>query len=432
MLKKLPYKKIVIFTTISLLGLILTQSFWVFNAVQIGKKQFNHRVNIALEDILGELIDYQDTAIYKNKNSKILEKPKNIFCVLDTNLLRNLVGKYIRYHELDERYFYQIIKSSNDSVIYSSNEIYTIPHHVNSHRACLSCIWKEEYFHIALYFPHQKMEIILGLSLWLSLSVVFLLIVIAGYVYNVSIIIKQKKISEMKNDFINNMTHEFKTPLSTISIASEVLKKNGIDVNRIHKYADIIFDENQRMQHQVERVLQIAQLDKEELTLSLETIEIHELIKIAVDNLCLEHCDKEVNLKYKLNAQNTLLMGDKLHLTNIFKNLVDNASKYSGDKPHITIETKNISETEIQIDIIDNGIGINQKTIQHIFDKFYRVPTGNVHNVKGFGLGLYYVKTMVQAHNGEVFVVSELNKGSVFSVIFPLKVHKDVLIENQT
>jgi two-component system phosphate regulon sensor histidine kinase PhoR len=187
------------------------------------------------------------------------------------------------------------------------------------------------------------------------------------------------------------------------------------------------------MQHQVERVLQVAQLDKEELKLNLEQLDIHELAKTSIDNLCLEHCEKEVNLVYKLDAKNASMHGDKLHLTNIFKNLVDNAAKYSGDreKPEIIIESKNISETEIQIDVIDNGIGINQRAIQHIFDKFYRVPTGNIHNVKGFGLGLYYVKTMVQAHNGEVFVASELNKGSVFSVVFPLKEHKEVLTEHE-
>ncbi len=419
MLKKWPYKKIVLFTTISLLGLILTQSFWVFKAVNIGKKQFYHRANIALEDVLEELVEY------KNNNSssciQLPEKSNDIFCVLDTTLLKDVVGKYVRYHELGDQYFFQIIKSNTKAVVYSSNGNYKIPHNIDSHKACLSCVWKKEYYHLALYFPNQKIDILLGLSLWLSLSIVFILIVIGGYIYNVSIIIKQKKISEMKNDFINNMTHEFKTPLSTISIASEVLKKNGIDVDKIHKYADIIFDENLRMQHQVERVLQIAQLDKDELTLTLEWIDIHDLIRSAVDNLCLEHCQKEINLEYKLEAKNVILQGDKLHLTNIFKNLVDNASKYSGENSKIIIETKNVSKNELQIDIIDNGIGISQRSLQQIFDKFYRVPTGNVHDVKGFGLGLYYVKTMVEAHGGVIFVESELNKGSVFSVVFPLK-----------
>jgi len=264
--------------------------------------------------------------------------------------------------------------------------------------------------------------VFLELSLWLFLSVLFILIVIFIFAWIIRTIVLQKKLSEIKNDFVNNMTHEFKTPISTISLATEVLMNAdpATSMERMKKYSNIIYDENQRMRVQVERVLQMAQLDKGEYQLNKAKLDVHAVLRATVDSLCLDHSEKKVKVDFILEATKSEIIADKLHVGNIFSNLVDNAVKYSIQDPHIQCKTSN-SDTGIIIEFIDNGIGMSFEAQKHIFDRFYRVPTGNIHNVKGFGLGLYYVKTMVEAHGGSVSVKSEINRGSRFSVYFPFE-----------
>jgi two-component system phosphate regulon sensor histidine kinase PhoR len=235
------------------------------------------------------------------------------------------------------------------------------------------------------------------------------------------IIYRQKKLSDMKTDFINNMTHELKTPIATISIASEMLKDNSISAqaeNR-NKYAHIIFEENKRLANHVEQVLQIARFEKGELQLNLEDRDIHTIIESTAHRfqLILEELDGTIELN--LNAENDVIKVDELHFTNVINNLIDNAIKYNDKVPLIKINTFNIS-LGIQIEVIDNGIGLSKDDQQKIFEKFYRVGKGNVHDVKGFGLGLSYVQTIVEAHNGKIWVESKLKEGSKFIIQLPL------------
>jgi two-component system phosphate regulon sensor histidine kinase PhoR len=419
-MKRKSIRFIILVTTVSLLGLVVMQSFWMFKAMQMEEAQFGHRVDMALEDILNELVEYQDsTALNLIGLDQTGKHDNQVFDAVDTTLLDTLISKYFDYHMLGENYIFQIVKTSNDSVYYSSEPV-PQGYQQKQYRACLSCIWKEEYFHLAVLFPEQQKQIFVELGGWLLFSALFLLTVFVSFIYTITTIIKQKKLSEMKNDFINNMTHEFKTPLSTVSLASEVLLNgnSSSSVERVKKYAGVIYDENLRLQNQVERVLQIAQVERDELNLSITLINMHELIKSSVHNLCLENCEKEVAISYEFNATRYTINGDKLHLTNVITNLVDNAIKYSGSNPEIVIATRS-TNTGIEIDIKDNGVGMTPETQKQIFDKFYRLPTGNLHNVKGFGLGLYYVKSMLEAHNGSIHVKSEINKGSTFTLFFP-------------
>jgi two-component system phosphate regulon sensor histidine kinase PhoR len=419
-MKRKSIRFIILVTTVSLLGLVVMQSFWMFKAMQMEEAQFGHRVDMALEDILNELVEYQDSTTLNLIGLDQTGKHDNqVFDAVDTTLLDTLISKYFDYHMLGENYIFQIVKTSNDSVYYSSEPV-PQGYQQKQYRACLSCIWKEEYFHLAVLFPEQQKQIFVELGGWLLFSALFLLTVFVSFIYTITTIIKQKKLSEMKNDFINNMTHEFKTPLSTVSLASEVLLNGNSSnsVERVKKYAGVIYDENLRLQNQVERVLQIAQVERDELNLSITLINMHELIKSSVHNLCLENCEKEVAISYEFNATRYTINGDKLHLTNVITNLVDNAIKYSGSNPEIVIATRS-TNTGIEIDIKDNGVGMTPETQKQIFDKFYRLPTGNLHNVKGFGLGLYYVKSMLEAHNGSIHVKSEINKGSTFTLFFP-------------
>jgi len=417
-------KLIIIVSTLALIGLILTQLFWVMKAVQLAEKQYNHRVDMTLEDVINEMLGSGDTIVISGievEPGKAAAQNLTIFDAVDTAQMRRLLDKYSEYHQLNTKYQFAIIKTSNDSVIYSTVPDFQKLPPKKIHKACLSCLWKAEYFHLAVYFPSQRNQTIVEMSLWLIMSGMFILIVIILITYIITTIIKQKKVSEIKNDFINNMTHEFKTPISTISLAAEILLNADREssTERLQKYSKIIYDENQRMRLQVDRVLQAASLEKGDYELRKSEFDIHQVIREAVRNLCFELCEERASVNYHLDAENHIIRADQMHMTNVMINLVDNAIKYSNEQVILNFSSVNVN-SGINITIEDKGIGMNQDSIKHIFDKFYRVPTGNIHTVKGFGLGLYYVKNIVEAHGGTIEVKSELNKGTQFDVYIPL------------
>ena len=257
------------------------------------------------------------------------------------------------------------------------------------------------------------------MGIWTFSSIV-LLIVVIFFTYTLFVILRQKRLSEVQRDFINNMTHEFKTPISTISVSSEVLKDPGIiqQPQRLQNYANIIQKESNRLRNQVDRVLQMATMDIEKLELKKEEVDIEEVIQSVCESIRPSLNAKNGKLLYDNHAGSMLIKADKLHLTNILYNLLDNAVKYTHRDVVINIETIKISEG-IQILISDNGEGINKDHLKYIFNKFYRVPKGDVHDVKGFGLGLHYVKLVVQAHGGKISVSSTPGKGSTFKLILP-------------
>jgi two-component system phosphate regulon sensor histidine kinase PhoR len=254
----------------------------------------------------------------------------------------------------------------------------------------------------------------------LLVSLAFMLALIFSFYYTISTIFKQKKLSEIKNDFISNMTHEFKTPISTISLACEVLHDSSIEKSpeRVNTYVKMISDENKRLSLLVENILQTALLDKGQLKLKIQSFDIHALIAETITNIKLQVENKDGEITTDLKASIPVINADRVHITNIIFNLIDNALKYSNDQPKIKIVT--VSDNEgIFISVTDNGIGISKENQKRIFDTMYRVPTGNIHNVKGFGLGLSYVKAVVEKHGGSISVASELGKGSNFTVYLP-------------
>ena len=276
--------------------------------------------------------------------------------------------------------------------------------------------------YLKVFFPQKNTWIWRSVRPIMLSSILFTGLIIFCFVYTLYVILRQKKVSEMKTDFINNMTHEFKTPIATISLASDSITSPMVsgDESKVKRFANIIKQENQRMLRQVEKVLQMAKIDKQEFELKITEVNMHEVIKRAAENINLRVVKREGDLQLALNAQKHIVQGDHTHISNILNNLLDNAEKYTERPPVILIETKNYS-SGIEVSITDNGIGMNKDAQKHIFEKFYRVHTGNIHNVKGFGLGLSYVKAMMQAHNGQVKVKSELGQGSTFFLYFPFK-----------
>ncbi len=276
--------------------------------------------------------------------------------------------------------------------------------------------------YLMLYFPKEKSFLLNQLWLMLFASATLIIIIIYSFSYTIFTIFKQKKLSEIKNDFVNNMTHEIKTPIATISLACEVLNDNGIEKSDelIANYINMIKHENKRLETLVEHILQTATMEKGQLVLWKEEIDLHLIIPQAVNNVGFHVMQKSGNITQNLNAKKSTIMADKVHITNLIYNLLDNANKYSPEKPKIVISTEN-SSTGIIIKVSDFGIGISKANQKKIFEKFSRISTGNLHNVKGFGLGLSYVKAIVDKHQGKISIESELKKGSVFIVYLPFE-----------
>ena len=273
---------------------------------------------------------------------------------------------------------------------------------------------------LQVYFPGQQEFIWQTMGFSFLGSALLLMIMIGCFYIAVNTILKQKKLAEVKNDFINNMTHEFKTPISTISLATQLIQEeSAIAKNEtILRYLGIIKEENIRLGNQVERVLQTAQMEKEEIILKKKEVDIHSLIQHVADNIHPIIHTNQGTLILNLDASPSLLLLDEVHISNVIHNLLDNAIKYSPNQLHVEIQTES-QEGQFVIKIKDQGIGMEKSVLESVFEPFYRVPTGNIHNVKGFGLGLSYVKKIVDAHGGKVKVESTLGAGSTFIISLP-------------
>jgi two-component system phosphate regulon sensor histidine kinase PhoR len=270
-------------------------------------------------------------------------------------------------------------------------------------------------------FPEKKEYILSTISWILILSAVFIFIIILSFASALYQLIRQKQISEIKTDFINNMTHEFKTPIATINLAIDSIRNPKIvgDEKKVTRYAEMIRQENKRMHAQVENVLRISKLEKNQIDLSKDVVDIHDILEDAISHVDLIVKNREGFIKKKFEAKQTEILASKFHMTNVMTNILDNAIKYSENAPQISIETVNAGNKLI-IKISDKGIGMSKNVQRKIFNKFYREQTGNIHNVKGHGLGLSYVKSIVEKHQGQVYVESEKGKGSTFTLKLPI------------
>ena len=273
---------------------------------------------------------------------------------------------------------------------------------------------------LSVVFPERTNYVMSSMPWILGGSLLFSLFIFSTFALSLYFIIRQKKISEMKSDFINNMTHEFKTPIATISLAADTITNSKVinDENSIRHFIGMIKKENNRMNKQVETILQIASLDKKEIEFSFKKTSLHTIIERAVETIDIQVQQRQGTLKVELNATDDIVFGDSEHLISLVHNLLDNAIKYSPEAPEITVQTVNTGKGVI-LSVGDKGIGMSKSVQSKIFERFYRQSSGNVHDVKGFGLGLNYVRAIVDAHKGEITVISEPGKGSRFEIFFP-------------
>ncbi|MBB6326719.1 two-component system phosphate regulon sensor histidine kinase PhoR [Algoriphagus iocasae] len=341
---------------------------------------------------------------------------------LDTLQVRELLRNHLMERGISEQFELGLVKndgeflplgpvSQGDNLIKNGIKAKLFPNDI---------LGQENFLYI--FFPSKNYHVIRQVWLPISSSILFIGVIIFCFIYAIKVIIRQKALSDTKNDFINNMTHEFKTPLATVSLAVEALQDPELSTqDKFRKrYLGIIKDENKRLTSQVEKVLQAAALDKHDFKLKIETLNLSELLESTMQHISLQVEKKGGTLSFTDRLKNPEVEGDAFHLTHIFNNLLDNAIKYTPNTPSIRMEALETEDSFI-VKISDNGIGMSKDAQKKIFDKFYRVPTGNVHDVKGFGLGLSYVKTMLEAHQGGIQVESEVGKGTTFTINLPKK-----------
>lgn len=281
--------------------------------------------------------------------------------------------------------------------------------------------WQKPVY-LKVYFPFGQRHFLKNTGFMVVPTILLVILIIGVFTYTIIIILRQKKLSIVKNDFINNMTHELKTPISTISLASQMLRDNTVNstATSIERISGVIYDESKRLSMQVEKVLQTAVFNEGRLKMKFKTFDLHEVITTVVQNFEIRVHSVNGTISLQKDASKCTIYGDQVHITNVLFNLLDNAVKYSSDGATIEVSTDNRKD-KIVISVNDHGIGIAKEHQKQIFERFFRVPTGNVHNVKGFGLGLHYVHKIIEAHNGTITVESALNKGTKFTIYFPIK-----------
>ena len=365
-------------------------------------------------------LDNDDEFFLKRNSFKRLAKELNypVYKRVSNNLIKSYLIKYLNEVGIDIDFEFAIYDEDLSTKIRSDNfekteNSWGVPIFIDNNGESSYNLWVD--------FPDRNQFLISTILWMIVLSILFTSVIIIAYSSAIYQLIKQRQISQIKTDFINNMTHEFKTPIATINLALDSIKNPKIisDRDKVLRYLGMIKDENKRMHAQVENVLRISKLEKNELNISKERLKLHDLVEDAMTHVQLIIEDRQGYIKLHLNANKSSVLANETHFTNVIVNIFDNAIKYSDDQPKIDVYTENIGNN-ILLKIVDQGNGMSKQVAKRVFEKFYREHTGNVHNVKGHGLGLAYVKQIVDDHQGHVSVESEKGKGSTFTIKLPL------------
>jgi two-component system, OmpR family, phosphate regulon sensor histidine kinase PhoR len=401
---------LVVLSAISIIGVVVTQMYWVRRAFDLRERQFNQRINVALQDVAEQLAQVNKVMLQNNPVEQLATDYflVNTNATIDPLLLEHYLKSTFQKYEIVTDFEVGIYDCATDRMFYGMK----LSTRNDQKKPTQTANWLKTskypyYFGIRL--PNHGMSIVNDLSGWIGSSLL-VLVALGFFAYALFVILRQKQLTEVQRDFINNMTHELQTPIATIRIAADVLNSNAITAqpDRLKKYVKIVQEETTRLQTQVETVLNMAKAQKNKLELNIEWLDVHQVVESVADKY-------GPNLKLYLEAQPPYLHADRIHLTNAITNLLDNAFKYSPQNPEVVLRTSTEGQ-KIVLSVRDNGIGIAPEHQKKVFNNFYRVPTGNIHNVKGFGIGLSYVRQIAKAHGWQLELNSEPNKGSEFRI----------------
>ncbi len=418
-------RRLIILGGLSIIGIIFVQSYWLLKTWDIKDREFDQSVTIVLRNVADRIAKFNNVVL--PKSNLVQRKSSNYYAVnVNTTIDANLLEQYLQ-HEMDQQglkldYEYAVYNCNTDELVYGNycSHQNIIDENIKNKNNLPK--FDDLIYYFVVRFPKRESFLMANKNMTITLSLLSAL-AIAFFLYSIWIIMEQKRLSELQKDFINNMTHEFKTPISSIKIASDFLSKHKDIANdeRLSKYVSIIRQQNVRLNDQVEKVLNIARLEKDSIELKKEDFDIVLALQTIISNESLKL--KEGHIEFHSDFETQIIMADKLHFINVIANMIDNGIKYSKNEPHIHIFL-NDDEEYMLLKIKDNGIGIDKENQSKLFDKFYRVSTGNIHNIKGFGLGLFYVKNICRAHGWQITLESEPNKGSTF-IIKILKIKID-------
>lgn len=440
-------KKIIIvtlFAAILLMGMVALQLNWIKSAMLIKEKDFNNEVQNVFNTVMTK-VNHHEQKCMQQRMVKLMREQntgnQNVGRVfgmnsgvihIETDIVNSIFDdKKTSYISIDT-IIKNELKKRNIKLDYSFNVfdkynnislVDSVPQNADHTNTYVFPFLSNDIMHqlvLVVSFPNEKAFIFKQISLMILLSLLLIIGMVYIFSYSISTIIKQEKVSEMKNDFINNMTHEFKTPISTISLACQALTDKDIPKTRdiYDTYIGIINEENHRLGNMAEKILQSAVVDKPGLTLKVDEVDLHKIINESVKNIEIQAKQKHGGIRTNLNATHATILADAVHVGNVIYNLLDNAIKYSKREPDIVISTVSHDKC-IEIIVADNGIGISKANQKKIFEKLFRVSTGNIHEVKGFGLGLSYVKAIVDRHRGSITLDSQVGKGTTFYVKLP-------------
>ena len=424
-MKNNTIRRVILLGALAIILVITTQTYWVMRSWDLTSQKFDQTANIALLNVAKDISQLNQTILPQSNLIKQLSSNSyavNVNSQIDARNLDFYLKKNFDQFSLNEDYDYAIYDCHDEKMVYGRYVSYSaLTDSVSVKKEFPKLDNPTATYYFIVRFPKRTSSLVASMSLTIVFTLISLLTVIF-FIYALSVITRQKRLSELQRDFINNMTHEFKTPIATISLATDSITSPSIINNpdKIRRFAGIITAENKRMNGQVEKVLQMAQLDRDAIHLNVTQVDLHEIIEHAIDNISLQVSKRDGTVTSDLKAQDPMIEGDQNHIANILNNLLDNANKYSTDRPIISVTTAS-KPKGVEVTVTDNGMGINKESQKQIFDKFYRVHTGNVHDIKGFGLGLAYVKALVTAHNGTINLKSDIGKGSSFTLFFPYK-----------
>jgi two-component system phosphate regulon sensor histidine kinase PhoR len=401
--------RIILFGTVVLACLLILQIYWFKKAFDVTEKQFDHTVQVALKKVADSV----------SSDSEIKKLSSNFFFVateaaLDDEDLDNLLKKEFLLRSLNIDYELGVYNADDDTLVYGNYVEATKRRMPESH--AIEQIDGEQQKNFAVYFPGKASYLAAQMDIWIFST--FILVLMMGFfAYAIYSLLRERKFSALKNDFINNMTHEFKTPVTNVKIAGEILK-NKLDSNDgLNVYVDILLKENEKLQRKIDQVLWGSSIEHMRRP-ALERVDVHQLIASCLDAFQLKVQERRGSLVIDLNASNNTILGDRELLSQAINNIIDNAEKYSLEKPRILVRTRDHKDG-IEIEIIDEGIGIAPNMKSKVFEKFFRVRTGDVHTVKGFGLGLSFVRDVIHRHRGKISLSSELNRGTSVSIFLP-------------
>lgn len=414
-------RRLAILGAISIFGVIFIQAYWFRRAFSLKDSEFHQSVTIALYEVAQKIADFNQSEL--PKQNLIQRKSSNYYAVnindnIDANILEDYLIRQFEQKAINADFEFAIYDCLSQELVYGSYCKMTNLDESKARSGELPTFDNLTYYFV-VKFPGQTGFLLSNMWQNILFSLVTLL-ALAFLVYAMWVILQQKRLSELQKDFINNMTHEFKTPISSIKIASDYLKKDDMLSSnpKLKKYTEIISDQNKRLNNQVEKVLSLAKLESDNFKLRIEEFNLISEVKEIVESENIKISPGKIRIETAADTDFARIAGDKLHFTNVIYNVIDNAIKYCSTIPDILIRISD-SSGKLFLDISDNGVGLKKDELERVFQKFYRVSTGDIHDVKGFGLGLYYVKNICKAHGWDILIDSQVGKGSTFTIKIP-------------